>query len=161
MTSAPVRASRYVVAKVEDIPEGGRILVTVAGREIGVYKVDGSLYGLLNRCPHVGGPLCEGQFVGDVSAAVPGEIRFDPSRKLVACPWHNWEFDVTTGQSYFDPTKLRARAFRVEVESGGEIGAETSAGRVEGPYRAETVPISVEDDYAVVVLGPARPAQER
>jgi nitrite reductase/ring-hydroxylating ferredoxin subunit len=151
-------ATRYVVARVADIPEGGRLIVEVAGREIGIFKIDGQLHGLLNRCPHVGGPLCEGQLLNVINAPEPGRVSLDTSRFLLACPWHNWEFDIKTGKSYVDPARLRARSIPVKVESGTEIAqaGELGRGRVEGPFRAEKVPVSVEDDYAVVELRPAR-----
>ena len=39
--------------------------------------------------------------------------------EILKCPWHQWEFDIKTGQALYDP-KLRVRAYRVEVE--GEKG---------------------------------------
>lgn len=108
---------RYVVARVDEVPEGERLIVEVAGREIGIFNVDGELFALRNRCPHLGGPLCEGPVLGLVYSSEPGDVRFDASKKLITCPWHGWEFDVKTGQSYFNP-RLRARRFQVESRQG-------------------------------------------
>ena len=36
--------TRHVVANVADIPPGERLLVTIAGRSIGVFNVDGRFY---------------------------------------------------------------------------------------------------------------------
>ena len=47
-----------VVGTVADFPEGTHRVVTVDGREVGVFNIGGRLYGLLNRCAHQGGPLC-------------------------------------------------------------------------------------------------------
>jgi hypothetical protein len=44
----------------------------------------------------------------------------------VRCPWHGWEFDVRTGQSWFDPVQVRVRKYNVVVTSGSEIIAEES-----------------------------------
>jgi hypothetical protein len=41
---------------------------------------------------------------------------------------------------------------------GGQVGAD---GRVPGPYVAETVPVSVEQDYVVVEDSPARRGRGR
>jgi nitrite reductase/ring-hydroxylating ferredoxin subunit len=60
------------------------------------------------------------------------------------CPWHGWEFDIRTGQSWCDPTSVRARQFQVTVEPGEKL--------VKGPYVAETFPVSVEEDYLVLEL---------
>src|ERR1700730_1801825 len=55
--------TRHVVATVDEIPAGGRKIVTVNGREIGIFKVGDGFYGLFNRCPHQGAPLCRGEIV--------------------------------------------------------------------------------------------------
>lgn len=160
MTTAPetVPAHRFVVARVDEIPPGQRRIVTAGGREIGVYNIDGRFHALLNRCPHLAGPLCEGQVVNAVESPAPGEVSLDASRTYVTCPWHNWEFDVETGRSYWNP-KLRARPLPVGVEGGAEVEAAIArgeVGRLPGPYTAETVPVSVESDYVVLSLRPPR-----
>jgi nitrite reductase/ring-hydroxylating ferredoxin subunit len=153
--------SRYVVAKAADIPEGGRILVEIGGREIGIFRLNGQYHALLNRCPHLGGPLCKGGVVGELFAPMPGDVRGNGSRLFVTCPWHNWEFDVTTGQSYWSAGGPKARLFPVRVEHGDAVETALQSGdatRVPGPYTAETVPVSVEDDYLVVAMRPVRAA---
>ncbi len=139
-------ATQHVVARVGDIPPGGRLLVDVEGREIGIFNVDGRFYAIRNRCPHQGGPLCKGLVVGGLEASGPGEYTFDPERKLVRCPWHGWEFDVATGQSWVDPARLRVRSYPVVVlDADGD-------GRVQGPYVAETYPVVVDDDRVAIEL---------
>lgn len=168
----PRGPERYVVGRPSDIPEGGSLLVTAGRREIGIYRVKGEFYALLNRCPHLGGPLCSGQVVTDIVSPKPGEVRANPGRTFVTCPWHNWEFDVRTGQSYWNPG-LRALPFPVGIEGGAAVAAAVESGsagraagrangrdaggRVAGPYTAETIPVSVEDDYLVVTLRPSLP----
>lgn len=147
------RPRRYVVCRVEDFPESGRLLVSVNGREVGVFRVDGGYFAMLNRCPHLGGPLCLGQLVNKVSSPAPGVVDLDRSQTLLTCPYHNWEFDIRTGQSYFDPDNLHARAFPIEVEGGAEVQTEIDSGKtgmVKGPYQAEMVDVAVDDDYIVL-----------
>lgn len=134
--------SRHVVAAARDIPPGGRKLVTVRGRPIAVFNLDGAYYGLLNRCPHQGGSLCEGVLTGLLQSATPGEYSYSRKGEILRCPWHGWEFDIRTGQSYCDPERVRARAYPVELAHGQAV--------VEGPYVAETIAVSVEEDYIVV-----------
>jgi nitrite reductase/ring-hydroxylating ferredoxin subunit len=151
---AKPRTRRFVVAKVEDVPVGGHLVVEVSGREIGLFNIDGEFFALLNRCPHRAGPLCEGEVIRLVVAAKVGEIRLD-DRTMVVCPWHAWEFDIRTGQSYFDPAKMRGRPFPVEVESAAEVGRELAAQSVQlvpGPYVADVIATTVEDDYVVVTM---------
>lgn len=164
----------HVVASVDEIPPGSHKIVEVAGREIGVFNVSGRFFAVRNRCPHMAGPLCEGYVSGAVTSDGPGDYRFDREGEILRCPWHQWEFDMRTGQSWFDPEKVRVRAYQARVESGASLsnvaagadesspapqtqerGAATSAthpGRVAGPYVAETYPVSVDRDYVIIDL---------
>jgi len=142
---------RYVVARAEEFPPGTRRIVEIEGRSIGVFNVDGKYYALRNSCPHQGGPLCEGRVLGSVTSSRPGEYLYDPERKLVACPWHNWEFDMETGQSWFDPARTRVKPYDVVIESGRALQEEGGDGRVPGPYVVETLTVVVDDDYVVVL----------
>jgi nitrite reductase/ring-hydroxylating ferredoxin subunit len=148
----------YVVSRAEDIEEGGHVVVDINGRSVGIFHVNGEWYGLLNRCPHRGGPMCEGLLVSYLESDKPGEVRYDPSRKLLECPWHGWEFDIRTGQSYFDPARTKLRKYPVAVESGELVARDledeerSDTHLVKGPYLAETYDVSVEDDYVVVKM---------
>ena len=64
--------------------------------------------------------------------------------EMLRCPWHGWEFDIKTGQSWCHPESVKARTYQVEVVPG-----ETLA---KGPFVAETVPVAVEQNYVVVEL---------
>lgn len=155
------RPEAVVVGRPADVPEGGSIVVTVGRREIGIFRVDGQFYGLLNRCPHLGGPLCAGQIVTDVVSTMPGDVRSRPGRTFVTCPWHNWEFDIKTGQSYWNE-RLRAMPFPVSVAGKDAVaGLDLAEQRTLGPYRAETVPVAVEEDFLVLRLRPAQPGAPR
>jgi len=137
---------KHVVARVDEIAPGQRKIVEVAGRSIGVFNVKGEYFALRNRCPHQGGPLCEGLLWGLWEAPTPGDIHYSRKGEILTCAWHGWEFDIRTGQSYCDPTKLRVRAYEVKIEPGEEV----VAGRVKGPYVAETYPVEAEGEYVVV-----------
>ena len=152
---------KYVVAAVGEIPVGGRKIVEVAGLSIGIFNVGGEYFALRNRCPHQGGPLCEGKAWGLLEASVPGEFRYTRRGEILTCGWHGWEFDVRTGQSWCDPRRLRARTFDVEVAAGTTLTAENDeeaievppglpVGHVKGPYVAETFPVDAAGDYIVV-----------
>ena len=157
---------KYVVASVEEIPPGGRKIVEVGGRSIGIFNLDGEFFALRNRCPHQAGALCEGTLWGALKADVPGVFEYSASREILTCPWHGWEFHVRTGQSWCEPRRLRVRRFDVSVEEGrtliaGEAGSTLVAepeppapapGLVRGPYVVETFPVSIENAYVVVEL---------
>ena len=75
------------VAKLHDIPDDRGLCVMVGDREIGLFRVDGTIYAISNVCRHQGGPLSDGWLEG----------------ATIACPWHNWTFDVTTGACTLAP----------------------------------------------------------
>ena len=134
--------SKHVVATVAEIPPGSRKLVTVRGRSIAVFNLAGEFFGLFNRCPHQGGPMCEGILTGLIESDEPGQYRYSRKGEIIRCPWHGWEFDVRTGQSWCDLARVRARRYAVSVQPGTQL--------IAGPYVAETVPVTVEGDYMVV-----------
>jgi 3-phenylpropionate/trans-cinnamate dioxygenase ferredoxin subunit len=136
--------ARHVVASVDEIAPGTCKIVTVAGREIGVYNVDREFYALINRCPHEGAPLCRGPILGRFESARPGEYRLTHVGEMLRCPWHGWEFEIRTGQSWCHPESVKARSYPVTVVDG-----ETLA---KGPFVAETVAVTVERNYVVVEL---------
>jgi 3-phenylpropionate/trans-cinnamate dioxygenase ferredoxin subunit len=136
--------ARHVVAKIGDIPEGGQELVKVKGREIVVFNVNGEFFALLNRCPHEGASLICGARVGLVQSDEPGQFSFTRKGEFVRCPWHGWEYDIKTGQSWCDPKDTKVKRYVTSVEPGETL--------VKGPYVAESFPVSVEEDYIVVEL---------
>jgi nitrite reductase/ring-hydroxylating ferredoxin subunit len=147
--------ARYVVATVDEIAPGARKIVDVAGRSIGIFNVGGEFFALRNRCPHQGGPLCSGVLWGSVTASVPGEYEYSRPGEILRCPWHGWEFDVRTGQSWVDPARLRVRRYEVTVEREAAQGDGIQPpvpGAVPGPYVAETYATSVEREYVVVEI---------
>ena len=144
---------KYVVAQVDEIPPGERKIVTVAGRSIGIFNLGGEFFALRNRCPHQGAALCEGKLWGVLKAEVPGAYEYEPSREILACPHHGWEFHVRTGQSWCDPRRLRVRRYDVSIEEGKTLAADPDApapGMVRGPYAVQTYPVSVEGAHLVV-----------
>jgi nitrite reductase/ring-hydroxylating ferredoxin subunit len=135
---------RHVVATVADIPPGSRKIVTVNGREIGIFRLGDDFYGLVNRCPHQGAPLCRGEIVSRLVAPTPGDYRLTRPGEMIRCPWHCWEFDIRTGRSLCDPNSVQARSVNVTAEPGETL--------VEGPFVAESVQVSVESTYVVVTF---------
>jgi nitrite reductase/ring-hydroxylating ferredoxin subunit len=89
------------VAEAADVKPGTAICVEVNGRQIAVFNVDGAFHAIDNTCLHRGGPLAEGEIDGCI----------------VTCPWHGWQYDVTTGVNTMDDTEKVDR-FDTKVEGG-------------------------------------------
>lgn len=160
--------AKHQVATVGEIPIGGRKVVEVAGRSIGIFNIEGEYFALRNTCPHQGAALCAGKLSGFVMASAPGQYTYTRRGEILRCPWHGWEFDVKTGQSWIDPEKTRVRTYAVSVETvspdGGpsDRGAESTTaqcleideetGRAPGPLKAETYQVSVEQQLVFVEI---------
>jgi len=68
-----------------------------------LFNVAGAIYAMDNECPHQGGPIGDGSIKGTV----------------VSCPWHLWQYDVTSGKCLTNPY-ANVRSYPVQV-SGDEI----------------------------------------
>ena len=132
---------RYVIGKVAELPPGERKIVEAEGRSIGVFNVGGNFYGLKNSCPHQAAPLCLGSIKGMTMPSKPGEYTWAREGEILRCPWHGWEFDITTGRSVFNPHKTRVRSYEVTVEPAAESDEDEWV---------ETYPVSVEDGFVVL-----------
>ncbi|WP_433555344.1 Rieske (2Fe-2S) protein [Pseudonocardia xinjiangensis] len=148
---------KIVVSRLDEFPPGERRIVQAGRRSIGVFRVGDRFYAVNNHCPHQGGPLCLGRTKPWVRSAGPGDYAMAEHDALVACPWHGWEYDLATGQSFLGPGEPPARTYDVSVEAG-DATAEPVHGRLPGPYVAETFPVHVEDAYVVVDTSPRAPA---
>jgi nitrite reductase/ring-hydroxylating ferredoxin subunit len=136
--------AKHVVARASELGDGERLLVTVKGREIVIFNLGGEYFALLNRCPHEGGSLVHGDQIGRVRSKTPGCYEYSPDKSIIRCPWHAWEFDIRTGQSYCDPKRTRVRQYQVGESSGANL--------VKGPYVAETFEVSSDEDYVYLEL---------
>jgi nitrite reductase/ring-hydroxylating ferredoxin subunit len=141
---------RHLIAGAEEIPPGTRKLVEVEGRSIGIFNVEGEYLAIRNTCPHQGGPVCLGEQFGVLDSTGPGEYAYSRKDEMIRCPWHGWEFDLRTGQSWFDPVRTRVRSFEVVVD--GEPAPVAPNERTPGPYTAETYPVTEEQRLLYIEL---------
>jgi nitrite reductase/ring-hydroxylating ferredoxin subunit len=145
----PTSNNRHIVARVSDVGPGQRIKLTLGHRAIALFNIEGEFFAIGDTCPHEFGSLCKGKLVGLAQSDIPGEYRLERKGEFVKCPWHGWEFDIRTGQSYCDPQTMRVRTFAATVAKGADILA-NETGITKGPYVAETFPVHVEDDYVII-----------
>ena len=109
------RAASLVVCALDELKPGQRREVQLGGADgVTVFNVGGKLYALNNRCPHKGGPLCRGRLRPHVASTGVGQWVFERENEIIKCPYHNWEFDITTGRALYD-SRLRVKTYRVEV----------------------------------------------
>jgi nitrite reductase (NADH) small subunit len=91
------------VCKLEDIPVlGARRVTRKRGADVAVFRnSEDTVFALLDRCPHKGGPLSQGIVFGE----------------SVACPLHNWTIGLTDGCARAPDEGCTPR-FAVKVDAG-------------------------------------------
>jgi nitrite reductase/ring-hydroxylating ferredoxin subunit len=88
------------VAKTDEIAAGQMKGVKSAGKDILITNIGGKYYAIGGKCSHFGGDLSKGKLVG----------------KIVTCPLHGSQFDVTTGKLVRGPAQRSEPAFEVQIE---------------------------------------------
>ena len=107
--------TRVRVARLDDLRQKGRLLFKKDGRQIVIFAGARGLYACNNRCPHEGYPLMEGSVVSGDGASGDGASGGDC---VLTCNWHNWKFDLESGETLVGGDRLRR--YPVEV-IGGEV----------------------------------------
>jgi len=125
----------HLVCPLAELAPGDRRVLEVDGRSIGVFNVHGELYAIRNRCPHQGAPLCRGLITGMMVPSDPGVYVWRREGEIIRCPWHGWEFDITTGRSIFNPHRTRVKRYQVTVEPASANDEDPAL---------ETYPLSIE-----------------
>jgi len=87
------------VAKTNEVPPGAVREFHADGKVVAVFNVSGKLYAIDNTCLHRGGPLGQGVLEGEV----------------VTCPWHGWQYNVTSGESVFNEA-IKVQTYEVKIE---------------------------------------------
>lgn len=96
------RQGEWVSAiSVADLGKRTKTVVKLNGKQILVWKVGDAIRACANRCPHEGFPLSEGSMSDEC---------------VLTCNWHNWKFDLNSGETLLGGDALRL--FPVQVEDG-------------------------------------------
>lgn len=107
--------NRFYAAKMTEIPENGKKIVEINGIEVGLFRVNGEWKAWRNYCPHMAAPVCKGKVCGTTLPSLVYEYEYGKEGQILRCPWHGWEFDLTTGRQLVDPS-VRLRGYTVEAE---------------------------------------------
>jgi 3-phenylpropionate/trans-cinnamate dioxygenase ferredoxin subunit len=90
------------VARVEELPPGGRRVVDVDGVAVAVFNLGGEFYAIEDVCTHDGGDLAGGEVDGDA----------------IVCPRHGARFSIKTGEVLAPPAYEPIATFPVRVQDG-------------------------------------------
>ena len=94
----------------DEVWTGEMRAVNLAGADVLLCHLDGTLVAYENRCPHLASPLSEGVFDGGV----------------LTCAAHEWEFDARTGRG-LNPASACLHRYPVRLD-GEEIFVDTAEG---------------------------------
>jgi nitrite reductase [NAD(P)H] small subunit len=90
------------ITKIENIPSREGRAVTVGGVEIAIFHLETRCLTIENKCPHKGGPLCDGIVSGTT----------------VVCPLHGRRFDLESGMAVRASEPSCVATFPTRVEDG-------------------------------------------
>lgn len=71
-----------IIAQTNELANGDKKKIVYNNQEILLVNIEGTLYAIDNKCPHMGGSLADGNLDG----------------YNIVCPRHGSAFDVRTGQ---------------------------------------------------------------
>lgn len=111
----------------------GMKTVSVGGRTLVLWRYEGQVFALDNRCPHMGFPLDRGSLRDGI----------------VSCHWHNARFDLKTGGT-FDQFADDVQVFPAE-ERDGAIWVDVERGRDERSYYRKRLADGLRQDIRLVL----------
>jgi naphthalene 1,2-dioxygenase system ferredoxin subunit len=90
------------VAKLEEVPEEGTLLVSVNGEPVCLYNLGGTVYATHDICTHAHASLAEGFIDGE----------------NIECPLHQGLFHIPTGKAVGAPVTDDIRTYPVKIIDG-------------------------------------------
>lgn len=111
--------SEIVIGAFSEFADGDYRVLAVGDIEVGVFRRGERLVAYENRCPHYGGPVCQGKIFNRVEEILMPDqtslgLRFTKDQHVV-CPWHGYEFNLDTGCHPGD-RNIRLRPVPVRIE---------------------------------------------
>lgn len=106
-TLDPEQVEYLELIPLNQLPEGERIFLEVAGRSIVIFNLAGKLFAIGDICSHDNGPVGDGEIQGTE----------------IICPRHGARFDIRSGKATALPAVVDIPAYPVRVAEGMiEIG---------------------------------------
>jgi len=86
-------------ASAAELRAKGRMIVKITGKQVALFDGPKGVFACNNRCPHEGYPLVEGSLADGC---------------VLTCNWHNWKFDLESGETLVGGDRLRRYPVRIE-----------------------------------------------
>lgn len=121
---------------ISELESKGQRVFKKNGKQLLLIHRDGKTWACNNRCPHEGYPLAEGTLKADASPT---------GTCTLTCNWHNWKFDMDTGEALVGGDAVRLYPTRIV---DGELQVDLA-----DPAPGQKLPVILEnlgeawDDY--------------
>lgn len=89
------------VCSSQEVGESNYKVVIWEKTPVALFRSEGKIFAIDNRCPHMGFPLSK------------GEVHHG----IVVCPWHHWKFDLATG-GCFNASEYDVACYEAREENG-------------------------------------------
>lgn len=91
---------KFNAGKITDFEDGAPVTIRVASNfQVVLVRKENRVFAINDECPHMGGPLGE------------GEVEDNE----IICPWHFWRFNIETGECT-DGGEESAACYPVTIE---------------------------------------------
>jgi len=87
------------LASMTALEDQGHLVAKAGRRQLALFLRDDKIYACNNRCPHEGYPLSEGHLA---------------SGCILTCNWHNWKFDLSSGETLVGGDELTVYETRLD-----------------------------------------------
>lgn len=134
MNTNGTTTTRFVhAAPLAALRKSGYLTVQIEGHTVALFEHDGQVYGVDNRCPHMGFPLDKGSVQDGI----------------LTCYWHYARFDLATGGA-FDQFADDVRSFPVEVRDDA-IWVDVASKVDAKAHQRDRLRVGLERDIPLVI----------
>lgn len=90
------------LCSLSELKEGDGKYIRIGDVHLAVFLHEGKPYAMENRCPHAGGSLSGGWI----------------DHGHVLCPWHQWAFEIHSGELAGANGRVKVKTFELRVVAG-------------------------------------------
>ncbi len=115
-------STEHDVGAVVEFGDGEPRRVSADGRALVVVRSGDRVFAARDVCPHQAARLSDGAVCGTTLPCKPGEdVRYGRDGEILVCPWHGWEYDLTTGRGLAEPDRVRIATYSARVDEGRDL----------------------------------------
>lgn len=113
--------TRHVLCKSDEIQVGKITRALIGHSPVLLCRLpSGEVKAIFGRCPHHGADLTYGCIAGMTRSDMPNSITYEGEGEILRCPWHGFEFHLSSGKPLVESAQgrpMHLRFLKVEIES--------------------------------------------